>query len=150
MDPIKLYDDAYLGIFDGTIDWEQDDIIAILLTSDYTFDAGGHTDYYDVQLLETEDDDYAPQIVPYRQIQHVDDEIRYTSDQVRWGVEEEEYKVSISAKYLVLVRREGAELDPSDKLIGCVDFGDPPATSTNADFAYTPSETGWFRIQKAL
>ena len=162
MEPIKLYNSGYLGIFNGAIDWVDNNIVAVLLQGPpgadniYTPNVE-HNTYNQIAPHIVTSSDYTPVALDFKQISHhdpnTDDEIRYTSNPVVWGEVGNDYKVTITARFLVLVvSSNGGNEAPSsgDPLLGWVDFGENGAMSNNADFAYTPSETGWFRIKKAL
>lgn len=142
---LNFYNDGYDRVFrvDGAtdIDWsDATNITAVLLTGDYTPDAGHST--YENLTNEVQDEDYDPQAVTGREITRESDDIRHKSDKVLFGED-----VSITARYLVLVAGDPADLNNSDPLIGYVDFGEEKS-STNAEFSWNPADEGWWRVQK--
>ena len=143
--PIVLYNQAFLELFDGTIDWnDAANVAAVLCTADYVPELT-HTTYNDLtnEVATGGEHDYEPKAVGTRTTVRDGDEIQYKSAAVSWGA-----NVTISARYLVLVLGNPASLATSDKLIGYVDFGEAKA-STDSTFSYTPPATGWFRVSRA-
>ena len=139
--PLTLYNSAFLGLFNGTIDWANTThVAAILCTATYT-PLLTHATYADI-TNQVADVDYAPKVVGTRTISRNGDEIEFKSDPVNFGD-----TVTIEAQYLVLVAGDPANLLATDPVIGYVNFGESKS-STAAAFTFTPSVTGWFRVSR--
>jgi hypothetical protein len=145
----QFYDNAFLKVFNGDIDWENDDITAVLVEDTYTPLASSHTEFGDIDeaalaTVSAGSGDYKITLTtPEVTLSDSGDEVEYSSAKVLFGSD-----VTISARYLVLVKGSAGSLGSSDLLIGWVDFG-TTLTSSNAEFSYTPADTGWFKIQKS-
>lgn len=142
VNPLTLYNSGFLGLFDGSLDWDDlTNVAAVLLTSSYTPDLT-HSTYADL-TDECADADYTPQAVENRSTTRDGDYIVFDSDKVTFGS-----AVTISAQYLVLVAGDPASLQSADQLIGYVDFGETKS-SDNAEFSFEPSSNGWCRVSRA-
>ena len=144
MNPLTLYNSAFEGLFDGTINWATaTHVAAILCTSTYD-PLLTHATYDDItnEVATGEGHDYEPKAVTTRTTTRNADEVEFGSDPVNFGD-----PVSITAQYLVLVAGDPANLLTTDPVIGYVDFGESKA-STAAAFTYTPAVNGWFRISR--
>ena len=141
--PLTLYNSAFEGLFDGTIQWATaTHVAAILCTADYD-PLLTHATYSNIthEVATGEGHDYAPKPVGTRAIARDGDEVDFTSAAVSFGSE-----VTIAARYLVLVAGDPANLLTTDPLIGYVDFGETKS-STDAVFTYTPT-LGWFSVSR--
>lgn len=142
VEPLVLYNSAFLGLHDRTINWKGTHMAAILCTEDYV-PSLAHATYQDIindgnEVATGGGHDYEPKAVGTRDIIRNDDQIEWKSAAVEYGA-----NVSISAQYLVLVEGNPADLQSTDKLIGYVDFGST-RTSTTAAFSYTPDGGVWY------
>ena len=143
--PLTLYNSAFEGLFDGTINWgTATHVAAILCTATYAPDLT-HATYSNItnEVATGEGEDYEPKAVGNRAIARDGDYVQFTSDPANFGAE-----VTIAAQYLVLVVGDPANLLSTDPVIGYVDFGETKS-STSAPFTYTPAATGWFRVSRA-
>ncbi len=144
IEPLVLYNSAFEGLFDGTINWATETNVAAVLCESGYDPSLTHSTYADLTHKVDVEGDYDPQEVgATRAIARDGDYVQFTSGAVEYGS-----SVTISAQYLVLVAGDPASLQDADKLIGYVDFGET-RSSSNAEYSYTPPVTGWFRISRA-
>lgn len=115
------------------INWVNDTIVAVLLTTSYTPQAT-HTAYSDVSANVVSMSDYAPVVLSSKTSVRSNGIILWDCANIDYGA-----TVTLSAKTLVLVKRASGVLAPTDQLIGYVDLNtDGPtavASSTSAAFA---------------
>jgi len=128
--PMVLYSTGLEALANGTIDWANDPVYAILLGAGYTFDVA-HDTYSDVSAEECTDGDYDPVAVTGRSIALVAGDIVYDSDDVSYGA-----TVTIAAQYIVFVAGDYSSPDAGDLLIGAADFG-TLRSSLASNFAVT-------------
>lgn len=138
-----MYQQALLGIGDGSVDWKGGLVTAILLDDTYTPDLAAHGTLEDVSTHQIEDPDYAPVAVGNRDVVLNAGMVDFTSDDVSFGTE-----VSIAARYVVFVQGDAANLGSTDRLISVQDLGDMKS-STNSHFRLDMSGGYWFRLQLA-
>lgn len=144
----SIYDNALLGLADGSIRWGEDThIAAVLLTGDYSPDLETHSTYADLKDHEAEDSDYDPVAVEGRDVTLTEDGddnsvVDYTSDDVVFASQG-----SMSGRYVAFVQGDPDNLSDSDKLISVHDFGEE-VSSTNSEFRLN-MQGYWFRLQRA-
>lgn len=126
-----FYNSAKKDILDGTTDLDNDTIIGILVTDGYTPSAT-HSTYADVSSSECTDGDYTPQELTTKAFSEASGTVTYDGDDLVYGT-----SVTITAKYMMLVRRAGASLASTDLLVGYVDLdtGGGAVGSIASDFA---------------
>ena len=137
-----LYDSAKKDILDGTVDLDTDTIKAILVTSSYTPSAA-HDTYSDVSATECADADYTAQTLTATAFTLTAGTVKYDAADVTYGT-----AVSITAKYMILVKQAGAGLVAGDKLVGYVDLdsGGGSVTSTSSDYIVRFNASGIFTM----
>jgi len=137
-----LYHSAKKDILDGTIDLDTNTIKAILVTSSYT-PSTAHDTYSDVSATECGNSDYSAQTLAGKAFTESGGTVKYDSTDVTYGT-----SVSITAKYLILVKQSGGSLAASDKLVGYVDLdtGGGSATSTSSDYIVRWNANGIFTM----
>lgn len=137
----ELYDSGFLNLLDGTVQWDEDTITAVILSSDYSKDLSSHSTYGDVSGDEIDDDDYSPVEVTNKDISLSDGNVTYTSDDIDFGSD-----VSISGQYIVFLQGDPASLSDSDPLISVHDLGEEKS-STNSDFRLN-APSAWFEVSR--
>ena len=145
--PMQLYNDAYEDLYIAqTLDWEgATNVAAILCTNSYSINAFQGT-YGDV-THECTDADYDPEPVADRVVDRDSDRIRYRHARIDWGS-----NVTISARYIVFVVGDPANLQAGDRVIGVVDLGETKsavADTDNSTFAFTPALTGLWNVLRS-
>lgn len=137
-----LYDSAKKDILDGTVDLDTDTIKAILVTSSYTPSAA-HDTYSDVSATECADGDYTAQTLTGTAFTLSAGTVKYDAGDVTYGT-----AVSITAKYMILVKQAGGSLVAGDKLVGYVDLdsGGGSVTSTSSDYIVRFNANGIFTM----
>lgn len=127
-----FYNSGKLNTLNGSIVEQTDTLVMVLLADTYTPDAATHTTYADVSADEVGDADYSPQVISNAALTESTGTVTFDSDDVSFGS-----SVSITAKYAVVVRRDGASLASGDLLLGYVnlDTGGGSVSSTNSTFS---------------
>lgn len=140
-----LYDNGLLKLLDGTIDFDADTIVAILLADAYTPSAA-HDTYSDVSANVIADGDYAPQVVGSPTVTVGSSIVKFDSAIISFGS-----SVTIEAEWLALVQRAGGALAGTDLLIGYIQLDDTtPPSSTNGTFSFDPNAAnGYFGVTAA-
>lgn len=130
-------DPGYLAVRKGTIDLENDTIVAILVDNAQTPSVVNDDVYSDVSGNECADGDYTAQVVANLAWTETSSRnFKLDADDVDFG-----NSVTISARYLYLVRRAGGSLVAGDLIVGYMDLNDgggSNVSSTNGDF-----DPGW-------
>lgn len=134
----------------GSIDFETDTFVVVLLESTYTPNRLGHVTWADISAHQIPAGSgytqggavLADKVVAYNS---GTGNTSWTSDETTW------YNTSISAKYAVLVRRSSGTLQPTDLLVAYADLNtDSPsaeASIANADYIVGPSPSGYIVMQ---
>lgn len=113
------------------ITWATDTVVAVLLGTGYTPDAA-HSTYADISAQVITDGDYAPAVVSGKTSTLTADKILWDCDNISFGD-----PVTLTAKYVVLVKRAAGALAGTDRLIGYGDLNvgaGLTASSTNSVF----------------
>jgi len=132
----ELYSSGKLSSLNGALDADTDTLVMVLLADTYT-PAVTHSTYADISADEITDTDYTPQLISAVTFSEASGTVTLDSDDVSFGS-----NVSITAKYGVIVRRDGASLASADLLLGYVDLDTSggSVSSTNSEFTVrTPS-----------
>jgi hypothetical protein len=128
-----LYDNAKLLLLNGGLNMASDTLAAVLLTSDYTPSAA-HSTWADVSADECADADYAEKAVSGESVTAASGTVTVDTDDISFGS-----NVTITAKYLVLVKGTAGSLATDAVLVGYCDLNtaDPgdSVSSTAAGFA---------------
>jgi hypothetical protein len=137
-----LYDSAKEAIIDSTFNLETagDTIVAALVLSGYT-PASTHSTWNDAVAQVVLDGDYAPQVVAGQAVTEAGGTVTFDANDVSFGD-----PVTITAKYIILIKRVGGTLATSDPLIGYMnlDTGGGSVSSTNAQFQVNWNASGIF------
>lgn len=119
------------------INWASDTIVAVLAGVGYT-PAITHSVYSDVSANIIADAGYAPAVLTGKTSTRTLDKILWDCADISFGD-----PVTLSAKWLVIVKRAGGALAGTDQLIGYVDLntatGSSVASSVNAVFQVNTS-----------
>jgi len=128
----------------GGIDWAADTIVAVLLSNAYA-PALTHSTFADISATQIVDEDYLPVALAGKTSTRTGAVITFDCDNISYG-----NSVTISAKYLVLVKRATGALASTDQLVGYIDLNtDSPSTvavSVTASFAVN-TPTGLFDVE---
>jgi hypothetical protein len=115
------------------VDWANDTIVAVLLGNGYT-PLLTHSTYADISAQITTSPDYNPVVVTSKTSARSGGTILWDCANISYGD-----PVTITAKYVVIVKRTGGALTGTDQLIGYCDLdntnGTATVSSTNAVFA---------------
>lgn len=131
-----LYNAAKLALFSGTLNMLSDTITAVLLKSSYTPSAA-HATFADVSAQEVTDADYAKKAVSGQTVTGGSGTVTVDTADISFGA-----TVTITAKYLALVKGAAGSITGSSPLIGYCDLNSSGGTvsSTSGAFAVnTPS-----------
>ena len=124
--------EALLSDNAGQINWASDTIVAVLLGNGYTPSAA-HTTYANISANEVSGGGYAPVVITGKTSALGSGKILWDCADISFGS-----NVSITAKYVYLLKRAGGALAPTDQLIGYCDLdnasGTATVSSTNSTF----------------
>ena len=113
------------------INWATDTIVAVLLTVGYTPSAA-HSTYANISANICADVGYAPVVLTGKTSALTADKILWDCADISFGT-----NVSLTAKYVAIVKRAGGALAGTDQLIGYGDLNvgaGLSASSTNSTF----------------
>lgn len=131
-----LYDNGFLNIINDNVNLSSDTLLAILVKSTYTPVKGTHATYADVSAHECDDVGYAPVVLTSKSFTLIDGatngEILVDCANISFGS-----SVTLTGKYIVIVKRAGGSLASTDKLVAYGDLntsgGSVSSTSSNFD-----------------
>lgn len=135
-----LYNAGKLNLLDGDIEFDADTIVGVLVTSGYT-PAATHSTYADISANECADGDYAPVVLSSKTVTEGSGTVTVDAADVDYGS-----AVTITAKYIALVRRAGGSLVSGDLLLGYMDLdtGGGSVSSTTGNFIVRWNASGIF------
>jgi hypothetical protein len=113
------------------INWASDTIVGVLVAAAHT-PTLTHSTYADISANVIADAGYAPAVVTNKTSVRTADKILWDCDNISFGD-----PVTLTAKYMYLVKRAGGSLTGTDQLIGYVDLNvgaGLSASSTNSVF----------------
>lgn len=114
------------------ITWATDTIVAVLLGNGYT-PAATHTQWSDVSTNHVTGTNYAPVALSGKTSTRSGGTILWDCDDINFGA-----NVTVTAKYVAIVKRSGGALTTTDQLIGSCDLdnasGTATVSSTNSTF----------------
>ena len=114
------------------ITWASDTIVAVLLGAGYT-PAATHTQWSDVSAQHVTGTNYAPVALANKTSTRSSGTILWDCDDINFGA-----NVTVTAKYIAIVKRVGGSLTGTDQLIGYCDLdnasGSATVSSTNSTF----------------
>lgn len=106
------------------IDWANDTVVAVLLGAGYTPSAA-HSTYADISANVIADAGYAPATVTGKTSVLSAGKILWDAADISFGT-----NVTLTAKYVVLVKRAGGALAGTDRVIGYCDLDTTSSSST--------------------
>lgn len=124
------------------IDWASDTIVAVLLGTGYT-PLATHSTYADMSAQVIADAGYAPVVLTGKTSVNTAGTILWDCADISFGT-----NVSLTAKYVAIVKRAAGALAGSDRLIGYCDLnvgGGLTVSSTNSTFQVSTTN-GLFEI----
>lgn len=124
------------------IDWAADTIVAVLLGTGYT-PAATHSTYADMSAQVIADVGYAPVVLTGKTSVNTAGTILWDCADISFGS-----SVSLTAKYVAIVKRATGALSGTDRLIGYCDLnvgGGLTVSSTNSTFQVSTTN-GLFEI----
>ena len=140
-------DPGHLAVRKGTIDLENDTIVCVLVTTTHTPSLINDNVYSDISANECADADYTATFAEG----HVLAASLWSAVSTRvakWDATDLDYgnAVTISARYVYIVRRAGASLVAGDLIVGYVDLdvAGTNVSSTNGNFDLAWAATGLF------
>jgi hypothetical protein len=113
------------------INWASDTIVGVLVAAAHT-PALTHSTYADISSNIITDAGYTPAVVSGKTSVRTADKVLWDCDNISFGD-----PVTLTAKYMYLVKRAGGSLTGTDQLIGYVDLNvgaGLSASSTNSVF----------------
>lgn len=140
-----LTHDTGLAALLSTDDWTTDAYYAVLATTTESPDRAAQIDYEDI-LAECADADYDQVALAGKAVAVNSTKIRFTCNKITFGA-----SVTISARYLYILKGTAATPATSDKIIGYIDLdGAGNLSSVNAEFSFTPNATnGLFEVARS-
>lgn len=124
--------EALLSDNANQITWATDTVVAVLLGSGYT-PALTHTTWADMSAQHVTGTNYAPVALANKTSVRTGGTILWDCDDINFGS-----NVTVTAKYIAIVKRAGGALAGTDQLIGYCDLdntsGTATVSSTNALF----------------
>lgn len=141
-----LYDTGKLYILNGDVDLNDDTIVGVLVKDGYT-PATTHSTFADISAQECDSADYTASFaegysITGRALSNSSGTIKFDSDILNFGA-----SVTITAKYLVIMKRAGASLVSGDLLVGYMDLNDGGGSVSSVSGAFTVdanASNGWF------
>ncbi len=126
-------DPGFLAFLNGTIDLDTDTLVAVLVDNAQTPSTANDDVYSDISGNECADGDYTAQVISGAAWSNPSGRnFKFDADDVDFG-----NSVTISARYLYVVRRAGGSLVAGDLIVGYMDLNDgggANVSSTNGDF----------------
>lgn len=108
-----------LNWLNGNIDPDTDTLVAVLVDNAHTPSLVNDDIYSDISANECSDGDYSPQVITGMAITQSSGTVKLDANIVSFGD-----PVTISARYLYVVRRAGASLVAGDLILGYMDLND--------------------------
>jgi hypothetical protein len=141
--PFLSHDAGYVHLL-STDNWAVDDYYAVLATTTETPNVGTQIDYEDI-LAECADGDYDQVALAGKAVAEEADKVRFDCDKITFGA-----SVSITARYLYILKGTAATPVNADEIIGHIDLdGAANVSSVNAEFSFDPATTeGLFEVSR--
>ena len=137
----KAYNSGRLGLGNGSLDWDNDNFYAVLVSAAYTYSAV-HTAYSDVSTNEIGDAGYAPVALTGNTVALVDiDDVLYDCNDISFG---SNVSIDASGGHLVILKGSSAGPLAGDPVVFAREMVSPSA-STNSEFTIT-TPNGIYRI----
>lgn len=136
-----FYNPGKLAIIDGTVDLDNDNVQAVLLTSAYTPSASSQF-YANISASVTSTGDYSPKVLGSKAYTRTAAQVKFDAADVSYGT-----GVTITAKYVALVETAvTSAIATGDLLIGYVNLATEggSVSSTAAAFSLTWATSGIF------
>lgn len=129
----------------STDDWETDAYYAVLATTSESPNRATQVDYEDI-LEECADGDYSPVALSGKAVSINGTNIKFTCSEINFGA-----AVSITARYLYILKGTAASPANADEIVGHIDLdGSGNVYSVNSEFSFTPDSTnGLFQVQRS-
>lgn len=124
---VVAYNAGLLALLNGSIAFGSDACYAVLLTDSYTPSAA-HDTYSDVSAVECADGDYDQVALTTKTVALNGTAVDFDSDDIDFGS-----AVTITARYIAILKGTAASPQGTDPLIWYNDFGSNKS-STNAQF----------------
>jgi hypothetical protein len=144
--PFASHDDGYRDLVAGTADFLNGNVAAILV--DHSLgapDRATMTQYSHVSASECTDVDYSQQVVGTKGVTVVTTRVRITHGKITFTAQGD-----VTGRYVFYIFGTAGTLNTTDKILGHVDLtGDANASSTNAEFSFTPSSSGLWEIDRS-
>ena len=124
--------DGKLALLNGNIDPDGDTLVGVLVDNAHTPSLENDNLYSDISGNECTDGDYAPVVLGGVAMNRTGATVKLDANAVAYGD-----PVTISARYIYVVRRAGASLVAGDLILGYMDLnngGSANVGSTNAEF----------------
>lgn len=119
--------DGLLNWLQGNIDPDGDTLVAVLVDNAHTPDLDTDNLYSDISANECSDPDYTAQVISNVAITRSGAVIKLDADIVNYGA-----TVTISSRYLYVVRRAGGSLVAGDLIVGYMDLNDGGAANVGS------------------
>jgi hypothetical protein len=142
--PFLSHDTGFASLL-STDDFVTEDYYAVLATTSETPDQATQVDYADI-LNECADGDYDQVALASKAVAVNSQKIRFTCAKINFGA-----TVSITARYLYILKGTAASPVGTDEIIGHIDLdGAGNVSSVNAEFSFTPHATnGLFEVARS-
>jgi hypothetical protein len=141
--PFLSHDTGFKSLLGGD-DWVNDDYYAVLATTSETPARDTQVDYEDI-LQECADGDYDQVALAGKAVAVNSTKVRFTCNKINFGSE-----VSISGRYLYILKGTAATPANTDEIVGHIDLdGSGNVSSVSAEFSFTPDATnGLFEVAR--
>jgi hypothetical protein len=142
--PFLSHDTGFKSLL-GAGDWVNDAYYAVLATTSESPDRATQIDYADI-LNECADGDYDQVALTSKAVALNSTNVRFTCAKIDFGS-----TVSITARYLYILKGTAASPAGTDEIIGHIDLdGAGNVSSVSAEFSFTPSATnGLFEVERS-
>lgn len=143
--PFLTHDTGYNSVLTDD-NWLTDVHYAVLATNLESPDRATQIDYADI-LQECADVDYSPVAITGESASIVSTKTQYSCSKINFGS-----AVTISARYLYILKGTAAAPVATDEIIGHVDLTSAAEniSSNNSEFSFTPNATyGLFEVERS-
>jgi hypothetical protein len=143
--PFLTHDTGYNSVLTDD-NWLTDDHYAVLATNSESPDRETQIDYEDI-LQECADADYSPVAITGESASIDSTKTQYSCSKIDFGSD-----VTISARYLYILKGTAASPANADEIIGHIDLtgASENISSNNSEFSFTPNATyGLFEVERS-
>ena len=142
--PFLSHDTGFASLL-GPDNWISDDYYAVLATDTEVPDRASQVDYEDI-LAECADGDYSPVALASKTCAVNGTDVRFDCAKINFGS-----AVSISGRYLYILKGTAATPNNADEIVGHIDLdGSGNISSVGAEFSFDPHANGLFYVPRTV